>query len=298
MRSALSAGALFFLGLGCLGIAVTLFVTALFPVTHSEYLISFGVLLTTLSILSFGAAYYVHKHPELQPLDPVLYREYMRLRQKSEEQEQQLGRAVSLLERQTTMLDDTAGSTKTLAGNQKELSTMVGRVVDYALSLEGKLKDATAGRHLVETQKEIFKRGLVARWSKHLTDFLESLPADQRDLTEMTCIAVCSIGSESETLSFRDDFVESLQGPFVVQLETWEAGSPHLKTFRNKITIVQPDARNVLGPMVTAALEEAGLVPAQSDGAFVWPSRMINQPVLQPPLHYSGPRIWIVIGQK
>jgi hypothetical protein len=79
-------------------------------------------------------------------------------------------------------------------------------------------------------------------------------------------IAVIAIGSETETLDYRNDFVEAfIRGGFDVSFAEWKAGAPEYQIFRGAITVLNEQANNRVRPLLVDALSAAGIASKSAD---------------------------------
>ncbi|HTD84559.1 MAG TPA: hypothetical protein VK648_12310 [Gemmatimonadaceae bacterium] len=92
----------------------------------------------------------------------------------------------------------------------------------------------------------------IRKWEKQQPDY--------DDDPQPVYIRITTIGTERETLHYRDEFIAAFKASgFDVVLGEWNAGAIELATWRGFLSVLETDPRNVVQPKVLAALKAAGL---------------------------------------
>lgn len=113
-------------------------------------------------------------------------------------------------------------------------------------------------------------------------------------------ITIISIGTERETLDYRNDFVVPFEAAgFNVLTEEWAAGIPEYESFVDGVTVLHlsNDATNPVRPIVLQALRSAGIVPRETPLPVVKPRNRPNV-ALVVGLVVNAPAAYLVIGQR
>jgi hypothetical protein len=149
-------------------------------------------------------------------------------------------------------------------------------------------------RRLNEQQKTTLIRVL----SEGLTEQARNWPEDAKRTPLV--ISVISVGSEQETLDYRNDFADVIEaGGFETVLEQWNPATSDLEQFRGAVTLIERDARNIICPIFVSALRAAGInvrsSPYPSLGSAPTQRRRATA-LLR--IHINRPAVEIVIGQR
>jgi len=113
-------------------------------------------------------------------------------------------------------------------------------------------------------------------------------------------VTIISIGTERETLDYRNDFVTPFEAAgFTVHTEEWRAGIPEHEGFVDGVTILQlsNDATNQMRPIVLQALRSAGIIPREIPYPVRKPHNKPNVALVIPML-INPPAAYLVIGQR
>lgn len=174
------------------------------------------------------------------------------------------------------------------------------QVADLARVVKDQNVEITAlkyRRRLTPQQKDVIKRIATAKLQEHAKSWVD---AGHGEEFGSLCIAVAAVGSETETKDLRNDIMEAFQPTFLVRAEVWPAHSSDLEQFRNSITVLQPDnPKNVIRPMVMAALEDAGIDAKDGPLDYFGPVERFYRPVRVPGSFPAiEPCVNIVVGQR
>lgn len=187
---------------------------------------------------------------------------------------------------------------KTREQLQREIAAQSAEIASLHMlnsELEATLTAAMSRRHLTKVQKDTIDRIAANRTN----EAMQSWPPEE-DRGSRFHIALCAVGSDTETFDYRQDFEEAFGRSFEIHLEDWQASS-QLVRFRNAVSVVDPtDRRNIVHPWILEALRAANIENLQEQSRDFPPSPTItrHEPQSWPRWLADSPAVWVVIGQR
>ena len=155
-----------------------------------------------------------------------------------------------------------------------------------------KLEEPQRGRRLRDGQTSEIVRVMSEGLAEQMRRWGSSAP------TGRLKIAVISIGEESETIDYRDDFARAFDAAgFEVVASSWPAGLPGREHLRASVTVINPVLPselfpNDLAPIVLDALHAAG-IPLVKTAPFLPPPPLVIWPGI-----FLGAVAVLFIGQS
>lgn len=144
-----------------------------------------------------------------------------------------------------------------LSSGFPEPATSIGELHATITTLRRELDTLKTGRRLTpqqsaaisDTAQELLKR------------FWEAFPPEEVS-SERFVVWLISIGSERETLNYRDDMATALElGGFHTEVFTWPAGKQQYEPFTDAVTVLTGNPKNLVRPIVVDALRAGRVEP-------------------------------------
>lgn len=128
--------------------------------------------------------------------------------------------------------------------------------------LEGRLRPRRLDSEQIGTISRTVHDGLAKLKAAH-----RAAGWSETDLERPVAIQLITIGSERETLDYRNDFAKAFEvGGFKIAFAEWPStGTREFELFRGAVTVLHGDPRNVIRPFVLESLREARVAHREAE---------------------------------